>query len=187
MTMSEGRRSTGEISLPPQSASDLSRNTNKVRPSTSLTHLTQAQQDAWNRHQAARAGSNTRAGRSSTNTDSNANAAVLFGGVESLVEESQDWWLKDQSALALGFENWVDGGTDWASLGLGSTFHDESIMGKQMHTPSPVTDSNGAGYPYPAKPGSGYASYNPAPGTGLNGSMVYGHGPEDRIDEEMYF
>jgi hypothetical protein len=103
-----------------------------------------------------------------------------------LVEESQDWWLKDQSALALGFDNWVDGGTDWASLGLGST-HDESITGKPMHTPSPVTDNNGAGYSYPAKPGSGYVSYNPPPGAGSNGSTVYGHVPEDRTDEEMYF
>ena len=29
----------------------------------------------------------------------------------SLVRESQDWWLKDQSALALGLNNWVD---DWS-------------------------------------------------------------------------
>lgn len=121
-TMSEGRRSLGEMSLPPQSAADLNRGTNKARPSTSLNHLTQAQQDAWNRHQAARAGSNIHSWGSSTDTASNANAATLFGGVESLVEESQDWWLKDQSALALGFDNWVDGGTDWGIQGLGSNF-----------------------------------------------------------------
>lgn len=45
--------------------------------------------------------------------------------MESLVEESQDWWLKDQAALAMGFDNWVDpaGGArprvpqqDWSML-----------------------------------------------------------------------
>ena len=41
---------------------------------------------------------------------------MLFGGVESLVEESQDWWLRDQSALALGFDNWVDPTAEWSSL-----------------------------------------------------------------------
>jgi hypothetical protein len=33
----------------------------------------------------------------------------IFSGVENLVEESQDWWLRDQSALALGMENWGEG------------------------------------------------------------------------------
>ncbi|QSS55325.1 nitrogen assimilation transcription factor nirA [Histoplasma capsulatum var. duboisii H88] len=31
-----------------------------------------------------------------------------LGGMESLVEASQDWWLKDQNALALGLGNWGD-------------------------------------------------------------------------------
>lgn len=34
-----------------------------------------------------------------------------YGGARNLVRESQDWWLKDQSALALGMNNWVD---DWS-------------------------------------------------------------------------
>lgn len=34
-----------------------------------------------------------------------------YGGVRNLVRESEDWWLKDQSALALGMNNWVD---DWS-------------------------------------------------------------------------
>ncbi len=36
---------------------------------------------------------------------------TMFGGVDALVE-SQDWWLRDQASLVLGFDNWmgVNGG-----------------------------------------------------------------------------
>jgi len=30
----------------------------------------------------------------------------MFGGVDALVE-SQDWWLRDQASLAIGFDNWM--------------------------------------------------------------------------------
>nr|KMM71843.1 nitrate assimilation regulatory protein nirA [Coccidioides posadasii RMSCC 3488] len=33
-----------------------------------------------------------------------------FAEIDNLVEESQDWWFKDQNALALGLDNW-----DWGS------------------------------------------------------------------------
>lgn len=33
----------------------------------------------------------------------------MFGGVDALVE-SQDWWLRDQASLAVGFDNWMGGG-----------------------------------------------------------------------------
>jgi hypothetical protein len=31
---------------------------------------------------------------------------TMFGGVDALVE-SQDWWLRDQASLVLGFDNWM--------------------------------------------------------------------------------
>jgi hypothetical protein len=191
-TMSETRRSLGEMSLPPQSASDMNRDANKVRPSTYLNRLTQVQQDAWNRHQAARAGSNQHSTGSSTNTASNANAAILFGGVESLVEESQDWWLKDQSALALGFDNWIDGGTDWAGLGLGTNFSNSTnsvnrINANGASLGSPTTDSSGPGYSYPSKSANGYMTYNTAQGQGLNGGTAYRHRAHESLDDEIYF
>ena len=105
----ETRRSSGNMSLPPQSAADLNRNTNKLRGST---RLTQAQQDAWNAHQ-ARLRMNGAAGNGSSSTKSNGQASKLFGGVDSLMEESQDWWFKDQSSLATGFENWNAPEQDW--------------------------------------------------------------------------
>ena len=188
----EARRSSGGLSLPPQSASDLNRGASKIRPSTYLTHLTQTQRDAWDRHQAARAGSNTRSTGGSANTSSNANAAILFGGVESLVEESQDWWLKDQSALALGFDNWVDANTDWAGLGLGSTARmgdnaASGFSGSGVSTTSALTNANLAGYTYPGKPGNGYSTFSTSPGQGSNGGTAYRHGAQDSLDEDMYY
>ena len=35
---------------------------------------------------------------------------TMFGGVDALVE-SQDWWLRDQASLAVGFDNWMGVGT----------------------------------------------------------------------------
>lgn len=35
-----------------------------------------------------------------------AHASSMFGGVEALLREGQDWWMKDQSQMALGFDNW---------------------------------------------------------------------------------
>ena len=191
-SMSEARKSSGGMSLPPQSASDLSRDANKVRPSRHLTHLTQAQQDAWDRHQASRAASNTHSSENLASTEMNANAATLFGGVDSLVEESQDWWLKDQSALALGFDNWVDVGTEWAGMGYGSDFNDGRGSGNGLNengdsSTGPRMNGNGAGYTYPAKSGNGYTAYNTAQGQGVNGGSTYRHGARDSFDEEMYF
>jgi len=52
--------------------------------------------------------------------------STMFGGVEALVE-SQDWWLRDQASLAVGFENWegleMEGDAELGmglDLGLGS-------------------------------------------------------------------
>ncbi|CZR63477.1 probable pathway-specific regulatory protein nit-4 [Phialocephala subalpina] len=35
---------------------------------------------------------------------------IMFGGVDALVE-SQDWWLRDQASLAIGFDNWMSAGS----------------------------------------------------------------------------
>ncbi|KAL9622566.1 MAG: hypothetical protein Q9160_003063 [Pyrenula sp. 1 TL-2023] len=104
------RRSSGGMSLPPQSAAELNRLSSKYRSST---RLTKEQQDAWIAHQISRrsAMSNTSAEAAK---EQNSNPAVLFGGVDSLLEEPQDWWLRD-SNLAMGFDNWNEN-IDWDSL-----------------------------------------------------------------------
>jgi hypothetical protein len=45
---------------------------------------------------------------------------TLFGGVEALVE-SQDWWLRDQASLAVGFDNWMGIGQTEDLTGTGGT------------------------------------------------------------------
>jgi hypothetical protein len=44
--------------------------------------------------------------RSVAGSTHSASPSALLGSIENLVQESQDWWLRDQSALALGFDNW---------------------------------------------------------------------------------
>jgi len=47
--------------------------------------------------------------------------STMFGGVDALVE-SQDWWLRDQASLAVGFDNWMEvgNGGDMSAGGLGN-------------------------------------------------------------------
>jgi len=45
---------------------------------------------------------------------------TLFGGVDALVE-SQDWWLRDQASLAVGFDNWMGMGQAEDLTGTGGT------------------------------------------------------------------
>lgn len=130
------RRSSGNMSLPPQSAADFNRGMHKIRPATQLT---KEQQDAWNAHQ-ARLSSGAGASRSTeSKADQNANAAKLFGGVDSLMEESQDWWFKDQSQLAMGFDNWTEPTQDWFGFEMG---YDNNDAGN----PGPAMNPNQIGY-----------------------------------------
>jgi hypothetical protein len=44
----------------------------------------------------------------STMTSSAPSPSTMFGGIDALVE-SQNWWLRDQASLAVGFDNWGTG------------------------------------------------------------------------------
>lgn len=58
----------------------------------------------------------THARRSIDGTSSSGNSpSQLFGGVEQLVREGQDWWLRDQNQLAIEFNAWHYGTDDIAS------------------------------------------------------------------------
>lgn len=115
----ETRRSSGNFSLPPHSAADLTRNSGRIRQSTQLTR---EQQDAWNALQARMGTASAQQAAQATAAGTNASAQALFGGVESLIGESQDWWYNDQNQLAQGFENWTSPEPDWTTMngsGLG--------------------------------------------------------------------
>ncbi|KAF2682089.1 pathway-specific nitrogen regulator [Lentithecium fluviatile CBS 122367] len=58
----------------------------------------------------------TQARQSIDGTSTNGNSpSQLFGGVEQLIREGQDWWLRDQNQLAVGFDNWNYNAEDIAS------------------------------------------------------------------------
>ncbi len=45
---------------------------------------------------------------------------TMFGSVDALVE-SQDWWLRDQANLAVGFDNWMGTGGDINGMSIPTT------------------------------------------------------------------
>ena len=58
----------------------------------------------------------TAARQSLDGTSSSGNSpSQLFGGVDQLIREGQDWWLRDQNQLAVGFDNWNYNADDIAS------------------------------------------------------------------------
>lgn len=46
--------------------------------------------------------------------------STMFGGVEALVQ-GQDWWLRDQANLVVGFDNWEELDGEGMGMGLAST------------------------------------------------------------------
>lgn len=46
--------------------------------------------------------------------------STLFGGVDSLVQDHEGWWVKDQFALEHGFGNWNGLDSDMNLLGPGA-------------------------------------------------------------------
>lgn len=81
----------------------------------------------------------------------------MFGGVEQLLRDGQDWVFQDQAQLATGFENW--GGLDYGAAGLGQ---------------SPVTTSGATHNAGVAGGGSGYAGGGGSGGVGGGGGGVGG-------------
>ena len=100
--------SPATYSTPPQVVPESTRN----NPLRQATQLTREQQQAWNNLQTRINGSQ----RQQATNSSSISAASLFGGVESLIGENQDWWFNDQTQLAQGFGNWNAPEPDWTSL-----------------------------------------------------------------------
>ncbi|KAF2188288.1 hypothetical protein K469DRAFT_748615 [Zopfia rhizophila CBS 207.26] len=88
------RRASDNRSLPPNDANSIAYPRVQRRPSDNLNASTPA---------------STAGGRASLDSTTNSTGnspSQLFGGVDQLIREGQDWWLRDQSQLALGFDNW---------------------------------------------------------------------------------
>ena len=70
----------------------------------------------------------------------------MFGGVDQLLRDSQDWWLRDQSQLAMGFENWNGIGnmdtTGWLNMGNDAT-NDMTYVQQMANQGTPDSANNG--------------------------------------------
>lgn len=170
----EAIRSSGNLSMPPGNAAELGRDPQRIRAST---HLTKAQQDAWNTHRARLANISAQEGVGSGRGSSGQNAAKLFGGVDSLIEDTQDWFYRDQNQLAMGFENWGEpNGGDWGTLDL--SFFDTDGAGAAGAGAGATTgntsriDSGTSG----SSPAYGGQYYDPGNGIGIVGGGGGGGG-----------
>lgn len=111
---------------------------------------------------------------------------MLFGGVDSLIgstEDSQDWWLKDQSSIAHGFENWVDPNIDWSSI---EADMNAGTNGFQTAGFVSVSDAGLQGE-FPAFLGEvppSKQSVGAGTAGGLNGNGQFG---QNGYDDEVYF
>jgi hypothetical protein len=70
---------------------------------------------------------------SSSLTSAAQSPSMVFGGVDALVD-SQNWWLKDQTSLAVGFDNWgsIDGLDGNGMAGISNNFFMPSNRGGNM-------------------------------------------------------
>ena len=89
---------------PPRAAADINRAARQQLPV-----VLQAQEEIWNQEQPLTA----------PIVHAHTSPSALFNGIEPIAEEGQDWWLRDQSALAVGFDNWNSIEAEPALLGNG--------------------------------------------------------------------
>jgi hypothetical protein len=155
-------------SLPPQSVADMQA---RLLQTPASTHTPQQQ--------------NTPVSRTSIDsnmTPSGQSPSALFGGVDQLLRDSQDWWLRDQSQLAMGFEQWPSlQEPDWVGLAASAS---------GSFTTSQPTATNG----YAAAGGGGPRSNGNTPngGNGVNGGFNagyggYGSGIQQYPDEHQWY
>jgi Fungal specific transcription factor domain len=166
-TTVDTRRSSGNMSLPPQNAADLSRGLNRIRPSTQLT---KEQQDAWHAHQARLASSVGPTSSVTATAEPAGNAARLFGGIDSLMEDSQDWWFKDQAQLASGFDNWTAPTQDWFGFDASTAYNNNN----EGAISGPMMDSGQFGYANGSSNGAN--AYSQFAGNGLTKNKMIGNG-----------
>ncbi|KAL8726137.1 MAG: hypothetical protein Q9166_006894 [cf. Caloplaca sp. 2 TL-2023] len=107
----EAGRPFGSMSLPPLSASEVN--------TKSRSHqyvLPQAQQEMWNRDRASRGA----VGQNQTSP------SVLFGGVDSLIEDTQEYWLQRDTGNLLANWNGLEQDANMTTNGVngsGNSYH----------------------------------------------------------------
>lgn len=107
------------------------------------------------------------------NTSSGNSPSQLFGGVDQLMREGQDWWLRDQSQIALGFDNWNLSADEIAWLNS---------------TPAAI-GSPGTANGYAASPGANSLDLNAGVNgnvNGINGNYGYGGALNTYNEQDWY-
>jgi hypothetical protein len=112
------RRPSSNSTLPPQSAADLQRTRMYSSQAASTPPMSRRSID-------------------STITPAGGSPSALFGGVDQLLRDSQDWWLKDQSQLAMGFEQWPIPEADWLAVSSGPAPAVTSVLGTGAYATVP--------------------------------------------------
>jgi len=144
------RRPSSNHTLPPQNAAELQRYRLYKQSVTSTPPATRASID-------------------SNSTPSGGSPSALFGGVDQLLRDSQDWWLKDQSQFATGFEQWPMPEADWLAA-----------------TASPRTTTAANGIEYSTTNGALTDVNGLNDSSGINGaSIVNGFGVLNQYPNEM--
>jgi hypothetical protein len=87
----------------------------------------------------------------------------MFGGVEQLIRDSQDWAYREQAQMAAGFENWNRSGLDSPQWGQTPMVSNASMSNNLQRTAlgGPVQNVGGNPSPIPTHPGSGYDQLSP--------------------------
>ena len=103
------RRISSAMSLPPQSVAELHQRSSRLPPHTSTPRQSAITSPTAESH-------DSRVSGPSGNSPS-----ALFGGVEQLLRDNQEWLLRDQSQLAMDFEQWPmhlggEGGDAWMGI-----------------------------------------------------------------------
>jgi hypothetical protein len=126
-------RTTGTIALPSESSMQIvnpySQQVHYYMPGSRQSHLSNA---------------STTSGTAPSSLTRQVSPSVMFGGVESLVE-SQDWWLRDQASLAVGFDNWGSLDNSDASIGQSSLLQSRRVNGNSNGNGNSHGNGNGNG------------------------------------------
>ncbi|KAL5387086.1 Nitrogen assimilation transcription factor nit-4 [Paraphaeosphaeria sporulosa] len=122
-----------------------------------------------------------------------ASPSQLFGGVEQLIREGQDWWLRDQNQLAFGFDNWNHGVEDMAGwfTAQGGVVGSPTLVNPAVNSGAgaAVTSPEGMNGGPVMTNGNGVAN-GAANGAGMNGGLPgvpgFGEGLNAYNEQEWY-
>ncbi|KAI6907439.1 Nitrogen assimilation transcription factor [Hortaea werneckii] len=136
--------------------------------------------------------------RQPTSTTSAGSPSDMFGGIEQLLRDSNDWVYKDQAQWATGFENWDVDPSTWTNGGFGSGDGPAMMNGmngmpgmNQMPTNSAATDGATATSMQSTSPAYSATSAGAAapPYLGADGSWLNGMNPGNlsAYDENAWY